>query len=187
MTIDVIEKNRMVLSDVDANWLCDYAEAVTDCGLSVSPYRPEVSGTWEFLAQYAANESFADLLALISRTYPANDRFFCLGLTDLEYYDYINSGFFVHNLTAFFDLSEYTYYIGLDFQHVPLNELNKFFMDIMEFLDREDIPARVSLICEYVDTISIDLHFTTGFDFYEFFAWLVECSRYCFRVNFKYR
>ncbi|WP_233355473.1 hypothetical protein, partial [Glycocaulis alkaliphilus] len=64
---------------------------------------------------------------------------------------------------------------------------NKFFMDIMEFSDREDIPVRASLTCEYADTIFIDLYFTTDSDFFDFFSWLVEYSHYCFRINFKYK
>lgn len=187
MTIDVIEKDRMIISDIDNAWLDEVSNDLFSIQIEAVPYIEGVPGIWEFKADYAAYDTFSEFLDLASTTYVTRGRGFYIGLIDAEYYDYINSGFPVHNLTAFYNSSDYTYYIGLDFQHVPLNELNKFFMDFMELSDREDIPIRASLTCEYTDTISIDLYFTTDSDFYEFFAWLVEYSHYCFRVNFKYR
>lgn len=187
MTIDVIEKGRMVISDIDNAWIDEVSNDLFSIQIEVAPYIEGESGIWEFKADYAAYDTFSEFLDLASTTYVTRERGFYIGLTDAEYHDYIQSGFYVHNLTAFFDSSHYTYYIGLDFQCLLLNELNKFFMDIMELSDREDIPIRASLTCEYTDTISIDLHFTTASDFYEFFAWLVEYSHYYFRVNFKCR
>lgn len=187
MTIDVIEKGRMVISDIDNDWIYEASNDLISIQIEPVPYCEDVPGVWEFRSDYASYDTFAEFLDLVSSSYVIRERGFYLGLTDIEYVDYIQSGNYVHNLTAFFNSSDYTYYIGLDFQRVPLNELNKFFMDIMEFSGREDIPVRSSLTCEYVDTISIDLHFTTDSDFFDFFSWLVEYSHYYFRINFKYR
>lgn len=187
MTIDVIEKDRMVLSDIDNDWIYESSNDFTSIQIELVPYCEDALGVWEFKAAYAAYDTFAQLLDLVSSTYVTGERGFYIGLTDVEYHDYIQSGFYVHDLTAFFDSSDYTYYIGLDFHRVPLNELNKFYMDIMELLDREDIPIRASLTCEYTDTITIDLHFTTASDFFDFFSWLVKHSHYYFRINFNCR
>lgn len=187
MTIDVIEKDRMVISDVDIDWVYEASNDLFSIQIEAVPYFEEAPGVWEFKADYASYDTFAEFLDLVSSSYVTRGRGFYLGLTDIEYVDYIQSGFYVHNLTAFFNSSDYTYYIGLDFQRVPLNELNKFFMDIMVFSDREDIPIRASLTCEYTDSILIDLRFTTDSDFFDFFSWLVDYGHYYFRVNFKYR
>ena len=187
MTIDVIEKDRMVLSDIDNDWIYESSNDFFSIQIELVPYCEDALGVWEFKAGYAAYDTFAQLLDLVSSTYVTGERGFYLGLADVDYVNHVQSGFHVHNLTAFFNSSDDVYYIGLDFQCVPLNELNKFFMDIMEFSDREDIPIRASLTCEYTDTITINLHFTTASDFFDFFSWLVEYSHYYFRINFNYR
>ena len=96
MTINAIEKDRMVISDIDNDWIYEAGNDLSDIQIEAVPCCEEAPGVWEFKADYASYDTFAEFLDLVSSTYVTRGRGFYLGLTDIEYVDYIQSGFFVH-------------------------------------------------------------------------------------------